>query len=461
MLVYIYAICLTFSPVQSIQPKDTAAKVEQYSQQYIQQVNKKVSRTTKQLERANARAIAELEQYENALNKRLSKIDSMAAKRVFDPLNKFKPGAGKGGGKYDSYVDTVSSVLGMLGKDGNIGKYKDQLTKAVGNVDELQSKFEEVQQVRQFIAQRKQYLQSQLGQYTDLKKYLSKYNQAAYSYVQQVQEYKDILQDRKKIEKKVVELVKNSKQFKELIQQNSLIASLFNFQNTGGTASLEGLQTRSQVEQLIQQRLGGAMPGAGGGGGSNDATAALRDQMSSARERMETLRNQFPGLDNAAEMPNFKPNEMKQKRFLQRLEYGTNMQFQKNNQYFPASGDVGLQVGYKFSKNGTIGVGGVYKLGLGSGWNNIQFTSAGAGLRSYMDYKLKGTFFVNGGFERTYNFNSPEKVQSAFNSALLGVSKKYKINNKLKGNIIILYDFLHNQHYPATQPVQFRVGYNM
>ncbi|WP_186774369.1 hypothetical protein [Chitinophaga pinensis] len=39
---------------------------------------------------------------------------------------------------------------------------------------------------------------------------------------------------------------------------------------------------------------------------------------------------------------------------------------------------------------------------MGTGWNNIVISHQGVGLRSFVDWKLKGTFFVNGGFEQNY-----------------------------------------------------------
>ncbi len=51
------------------------------------------------------------------------------------------------------------------------------------------------------------------------------------------------------------------------------------------------------------------------------------------------------------------------------------------------------------------------------------------GIRSFADYKLKGTFFVNGGFEFNYNaaFTNPGQLANSniwTRSALLGIAKK-------------------------------------
>ncbi|WP_343689158.1 hypothetical protein [Chitinophaga sp.] len=46
-------------------------------------------------------------------------------------------------------------------------------------------------------------------------------------------------------------------------------------------------------------------------------------------------------------------------------------------------------------------------------------------------------------------------------SALLGVSEKYKINAKMKGNLMVLYDFLASRSVPATSAIKVRIGYTL
>ncbi|MGE7774245.1 hypothetical protein ACQKLP_05955 [Chitinophaga sp. NPDC101104] len=130
-----------------------------------------------------------------------------------------------------------------------------------------------------------------------------------------------------------MELLQKVPAYKDFISRNSQIARLFSqLRGNGGVNPeqlLEGLQTRVQVEQLIQQQLSSGGP---------NASQAIRQQMDAARSQMNELRNRFPDLDNAAEMPDFQPNEMKTKSFMQRLEFGCNVQFQRSNQFFPSTG---------------------------------------------------------------------------------------------------------------------------
>ena len=106
-----------------------------------------------------------------------------------------------------------------------------------------------------------------------------------------------------------------------------------------------------------------------------------------------------------------------------------------------------------------------YKMGMGS-FRHISFTHQGIGFRSYADYKIKGSLFMSGGYEMNYNaafknIGQLKDYNAWQRSALMGVSKKYKISKKRKGEMKLLYDLLANQHIPVTQSVIFRVGYHI
>src|SRR6201991_2267036 len=101
-------------------------------------------------------------------------------------------------------------------------------------------------------------------------------------------------------------------------------------------------------------------------------------------------------------MPDFKPNDQRTKTFWRRLEYGTNFQTTRNNYAFPTTSDLGLSVGYKLSEKSTIGIGASYKLGWGNGIQHIVFSSQGAGVRSFVDVRIKGSFSASGGLEYNY-----------------------------------------------------------
>jgi hypothetical protein len=163
----------------------------------------------------------------------------------------------------------------------------------------------------------------------------------------------------------------------------------------------------------------------------------------------------------------FKPNNQKTKSFWKRLELGTNTQSQKSTSFFPATSDLGLSLGYKLNDKSVVGIGASYKLGWGRGWNHIKFTSEGAGLRSFVDCKLRGSFWISGGYEANYKtaFNRIDELKT-FNawqqSGLLGLSKVVNIKTKFfsKTKLQLLWDFLSYEQVPRTQALLFRVGYN-
>ncbi|HET7116691.1 MAG TPA: hypothetical protein VFI29_09380 [Hanamia sp.] len=223
------------------------------------------------------------------------------------------------------------------------------------------------------------------------------------------------------------------------------------------------------MQGLIQQRITAGGP---------NATAQVQQNIQNAQSQLSQLKDKLlkkplAGGGDGSDMPEFKPNSQKTKPLLKRLEYGFNIQFAKNNSFVPSTSDMALTLGYKINDKGVLGIGMSYKLGLGS-IQHISLTSQGIGLRSYIDWKLSflpssggvgGGLYVSGGYEMNYNsaFKNIEQLKN-YNawqrSALLGISKKYKISKKLKGNMQLLYDFLARDHVPVSQPVVFRMGYN-
>jgi hypothetical protein len=95
------------------------------------------------------------------------------------------------------------------------------------------------------------------------------------------------------------------------------------------------------------------------------------------------------------------------------------------------------------------------------------------GLRTYIDIKLKGSFYLSGGLEYNYqpitsdSLNTStvmhwNEISSWSKSGLIGVSKIVSVKSKFfkKTKLQLLFDFLSHQQVPHTQPIEFRVGYN-
>jgi len=324
---------------------------------------------------------------------------------------------------------------------------------------------QDADQVKEFVRQRKQQISEYIQQHSNLSGLLGKdyqgLNQDVYYYSQEVRQYKEMLNDPDKLMKQALALLNKLPAFQAFMKQNSQLAGLFNLpSNYSDPASLAGLQTRDQVSALIQQQVS-----AGGAGGA----AALQANLQSAQSQLDGYKDKLSKLGGGSgdiDMPDFKPNDQKTKTLWKRLEYGTNFQTTRNNYYFPTVSDFGLSVGYKLSERSTLGVGASYKLGWGNGIQHIAFSSQGAGLRSFVDVRVKGSFSVSGGFE--YNYTKPfSGVQLPgwdkwTKSGLIGASKTVSMKSRVfkKTKVQLLWDFLSYQQAPRTQAVIFRIGYN-
>jgi hypothetical protein len=453
---------------------DTVSQnLHQIPLKYILQVDRKIDKYTGRITGKTERTLAKLSKWENKIHSLLIKIDPEAAQRLFAndqltfsaALEKYKKGEAiiaERKLQYDAYRDKLTNSLEYLAQQKEkvdeklIVPIKDAKQKA-GELDKQEANTESVEQ---FIKERKKKLIDESIKYIGNSKYLSKINKESYYYLETLKNYKAIFQDEKKGEQTVINILNKIPAFKKFVNQNSMLAKLFGTPDAvASSASLAGLQTRASVRALIQNQIT-----AGGPNAQEQISANFR----AAQAELNTLKDKILKNGSAtsdADMPNFKPNGQKTKTFRQRIEFGANFQSTKSNSYLPTTSDLGLSVGYKLNDKSIIGLGASYKLGFGKDINHIQLSSEGAGLRSFVDYKLKKSFWLSGGAEMNYlnRFNNIVNLKNLTawqTSALLGLTKKYGIGKKIKGNMQLLYDFFYQQNIPVRQPIVFRIGYS-
>jgi hypothetical protein len=440
-------------------------------QRFADAIGKKAEKLEAKLVEKSMKVLNKMQQQEEKIYKKLlSTKDSLEAKTKLAELRE-KYSALKNGVKspaivtkarqYIPKLDSFNTALKFLDENGMSGKVKNALAKT----ELLKSKFQQAEEIKKFIKQRREQLKQQLEK-LGMVKQLKQINKQIYYFNAQVKEYKAILNDPKKIEKKALELLSKTKWFQDFFKKNSMLASLFRMQgdltDPAYLASLSGLQTRVQVQALVQQQIRGGGP---------NGVQLFQQQIQSAQSQTTTLQNRvrkFGGSNSDDVMPEgFKPNNEKTKSFMRRLEYGTNLQTGKGNSFWPNSADVALSVGYKLNQKSIIGIGASYKLGLGRGWQDLRLTSEGMGLRSFVDIKLKGSFWISGGFEANYRaaFNRLDVLKdfSAWQrSGLIGVSKSMPFKSKIfkKAKVQLLWDIMATSQVPRGQPIVFRVGYN-
>ncbi len=368
--------------------------------------------------------------------------------------------------QYDKQLDKLRTMMQFLSGDGSsvlasVDGIDDQVKAALGNLSSLREQFIKAELLTSFFKQRQQAIAGLVAKHLPLKQ-LEKFNKEIFYYNEQINSYKEALKDPELMLAKGFQLAQQIPAFRRFFSKYSDLAQLFpQPTNLGTAAALQGLQTRAQVQQLINNR-GGSSSGLSG-------SQLMQQNMGSAQAMLQQWRSkEFISGDpgKSAEMPGFKPADARPRSFTQNLVFGFNVQNTRARSFFPTMTDFAVQLGYRFAKNGEAGLGASYKMGWGNGLRDIRISSEGIGLRSYMDWKIKGQFYISGGYEQNYlqRFNKIDPLKDLSNwqkSGLIGISKRYNVGKKLTGDIKLLFDFLSYQQIPRTQPILFRFGYQL
>jgi hypothetical protein len=467
ILIPLLLSCYCYTSANAQSSDSTISKIITLPHSFLSKITSKYDKLSTAIERNAEKSLKRLARQEEKLRRKLAKTDSVAAKQIFSTdANKYKDYTKKIGekgkilntplgGNYFPGLDSISTALKCFDKYKNIGNI-DKLPNALSSISTVHDKLQTAQQIQQFLKQRRQYLKDQIGKF-GMSKNLKKLNKEVYYYSAQLQEYKSILGSPEKIEEKVLSLLRNQPVFTEFMKQNSMLAALFPNPNVSPAQAIAGLQTRNDMQALVQQKIGVGGP---------NIQQMVQQNLQQAHTKINELKdkvNKTGGGNSDLEIPDFKPNTQRTKAFLKRIEYGANLQFGKTNKFIPNSVDVALSAGYKLNDKSSIGIGASYKMGYGN-FQYFAITHQGIGIRSYVDVKLKGSLFLSGGYEMNYlsqfhDISVLNKYDAWQKSGLIGLSKKYKISNKIKGKMQIMYDFLSQYQNPVSQPFIYRVGY--
>ncbi|HJU45210.1 MAG TPA: hypothetical protein VJ647_00440 [Chitinophagaceae bacterium] len=484
VLLYIYLtfFCLLASVhagyCQQQEAVSTTDKVLQFPDKLFGKLNEKAASLNKALDRQTEKYLTKLSKQESKLRKKIAAKDSALAKQLFDgveakysQLQKAPEQVSKYASVYVGRLDSLTTSLNFL-KDNPIGRLAGnaELQKTLNSYKDLQSKLNASEQARKYIAERKQLLQSKL-QELGMMKELNKFKRDFALYQSQVQEYRNILNEPSKIENALLGVLQKVPAFRDFFARTSLLGSMFALPTSAGTPANipAGLQTRAMVNQNLIDRFGSM----------EAVTQALQQSMPAAQSQLQQLKdklNQYKGGSygngGSAEMPDYKVNQERSKSFWKRVYVSAGMQSQKRYSILPVTSDISAAVNFKWSENKVIGIGMSEKIGWGTGWRNIKLTHQGLGIKSFLDIKLKGSFWLSGGYELNYR---PDlgALDSAVNAAhgrdvnlwqksgLIGVSKIVSLKGKVakKTKVQVLWDYLSYSQRPRTPAVIWRVEY--
>lgn len=449
--------------------------LENIPTKYLNNINTKLDKYTSRVSGKTEKTLTKLAKWETKIKSLLEKASPETAQRLFNnnqltfsaALAKYKQGEAlfnEQRAKYNAYRDKLTTSIKYLEaqKENLDSKLIKPLQKATKQVQDYETVQDNTDQMEQFIKDRRRELINQSLQFIGKSKYLQKIDKEAYYYVETIRNYKQIFSNKQKAEQTTLNILNKIPAFKKFMQENSMLASMFslggNIPNASG--QIMGLQTRVSINSAMQQQIAAGGP---------NAMTQIRQNMQQVQSEISKLKQKISasdGGDSDYEMPGFKANTQKAKRFLQRVEYSTNFQFSKTNNYLPTAADIALGAGYKPNDKVIIGIGVSYKAGLGT-IQRIAITHQGVGLRSSLEWKLKKKLYLASGYEQNYlsqfkNINQLKAFSSWQTSGLIGLSKKIEVRTKFfKGiNTQVLYDFLYRNHTPVSVPFLFRLGYS-
>ena len=460
---------------QSIDSSSLYSKIYAAPDKIFNALGKRGNDFEQNLFSVSAKYLNRLKKKEHKLKRKLFRKDSSAAEAQFgnieeryatlsDKLNQTSSHTIYEG-VYSGHLDSMTTAIAFLQHQvEGAAKFTSNtgVNKVLEQYSQVQNSLNQTSVIEKILVKRQQELKATLLN-AGLGRQYKKLQADVYYYRAKMEEYRKLWENPSELEAKILGLAQKIPAFKNFFERYSVLGQLFPMQqafaNAGG-ATIPGLQDRNSLMNEMINRFGNPQ----------NLTQQVSGGLGSAQSTISQLKDKVTRLGSSGEdmdMPDFKPDQEKTKSFLNRLEVGTNMQNTRGNSFYPITSDLGLSRGYKISDKSIAGIGASYKLGWGKDYRNIRISHEGVGIRSFIDIKLKGSFFASGGLE--YNYQQPfehlrllEGFEKWQQSGLIGISKIVSLKTKYfkKTRLQLLWDFLSYKQVPGKEAFKFRIGYS-
>jgi len=191
-----------------------------------------------------------------------------------------------------------------------------------------------------------------------------------------------------------------------------------------------------------------------------ELTKVADEQMSKAMTQLNKLKRKYGSFSSLDEIKNMKPYSLKDVPLKDRLDIGGSLQVVRGN---PVSLDINPSITWWYNQRMAFGAGGTYRLKVGKTDDKLDVDSDVFGFRLYGQYKL-GSWFAHLEFEdmnKQFPVDNSDQMQGEWvEGLLLGVGKYFNVYKGIKGNVVVMYNFLHEPlRSPYEHPVIVRVGF--
>ena len=199
---------------------------------------------------------------------------------------------------------------------------------------------------------------------------------------------------------------------------------------------------------------------------AKDHFAGQQEKLLAAQSKLTKLKQKMGkfGALNGGKLK--KENEMKGKPLGERLVLGGNFQLHPGDL---VSLDISPIVGYRWTKLFRIGLGGTYRTTFDEKEKFLLSDEKEVfGYRGFVEHDVYKGFYAHGEYERLKgeglskkNIQQDRRANTWRDGALLGLGKSYKIKNKIKGNVMVLYNFLYDEQSLYNKPWNLRFGFEL
>lgn len=261
--------------------------------------------------------------------------------------------------------------------------------------------------------------------------------------VKEVGEMKDPDKAAERIEKEA----ENQKPVKELEQEIAKSKQPME----GYKDQAEKYQDQAYAKEQAKQKVVSA---------AKDHFSHHADKLKAAQELMVKYKKKYNGVTSLKDLPKGGQNPVKGKPLKERLNFGGNFQLHQGN---PISIDISPLASYKITGKISLGIGGTYRYATPIKTKMGNLVAEGVyGYRGFAEYHFFKSFYAHAEYESMYKRRDGEALvarkENWVSGCLLGIGRHYKLSNKLKGNISLLYNVLHSEDSPYQKPLVFRFG---
>ena len=191
-----------------------------------------------------------------------------------------------------------------------------------------------------------------------------------------------------------------------------------------------------------------------------------QDKLQAAQQKLATFKKKYSSIQTTKDMSTaVKRNSLEGRPLSERLILGGTFQINKD----PISLDISPLLGYRLNKNYTMGMGATYRAVLD--FKEFETTDQVYGYRGFFQREAVKGFFVHGEYERmntavesssTATAPTDEIYRRWKSGALVGVGKEYSFVKGIKGQVLVLYNLLHESNIsPYKRPLVIRFGFIM